>query len=209
MRAVYQASLISFLGCGETTSATAKKPAVTTKEGDIMFARIRAGFRLQAPIPLLDLRRNSDFAPFFEPQPIGPTPYRGSPKNLTPPSAFAAPPWQIMLGGMLIMLVVAMIALQARPTLWPRPMAETRLTPQSLAHQNTAEDALRMAVERLDRFNRETRLYRDPNAEVFIPGFGYGSPNAMRLQFQGQVEARRADHERLQHSVQIARAAAP
>ncbi len=174
-----------------------------------MFARIRAGFRLRAPIPQLDLRRNSDFTPFFETQPIGPTLHRGSPKNLTQPSAFAASPWQIMLGGMLIILAATVIALQARPTLWPRPMVETRISPPSLGHQNTAEDALRMAVERLDRFNRQTTLYRDPNAEVFIPGFGYGSPNTMRLQIQGQVEARRADHERLQHSLQIARAAAP
>jgi hypothetical protein len=56
-----------------------------------------------------------------------------------------------------------------------------------------AEDALQWAVERLDRFNRETRLYRDPNAEVVIPGFGYGSPNAVSLQVQEQVEAARAE----------------
>ncbi|MCA3278236.1 MAG: hypothetical protein ING10_03090 [Roseomonas sp.] len=174
-----------------------------------MFARIRAIFGLPAPMPLLDLPRKGNFAPFIEAQPIGQTLYRGSPKNLTPPSAFAATPWQIVLGGTLIMLAATMIALQARPIFWPRPMVETRLSLPSLGHQYTAEDALRMAVERLDRFNRETTLYRDPNGDVFIPGFGYGSPNAMRFQLQDALEARRADHERLQHSVQIARAAAP
>ena len=59
-----------------------------------------------------------------------------------------------------------------------------------------------MAVERLDRFNRETRLYRDPNAEVVIPGFGYGSPNAVRLQVQEQVEAARAEYERLRQAAE-------
>lgn len=71
-----------------------------------------------------------------------------------------------------------------------------------------AEDALQMAVERLDRFNRETRLYRDPNAEVVIPGFGYGSPNAVRLQVQEQVEAARAEYERLRQAAEQAQARA-
>jgi hypothetical protein len=209
MPALYQSSLIRFLGCGETSSTALKKHVATTKEGAIMFARIRARFRSRASIALLDLRRNRDFAPVIETQPIGQPLDRGSHKNLALPSAFAAMPWQMVLGGTLIMLVATMVVLQARPMLWPLPMVETRIPPQSLAYQHTVEDALRMAVDRLDRFNRETALYRDPNAEVFIPGFGYGSPNAMRLQIQDQVEARRADHERLQHSVHIARAAAP
>ncbi|NKD87757.1 hypothetical protein HEQ72_05495 [Haematospirillum sp. 15-248] len=69
-----------------------------------------------------------------------------------------------------------------------------------------AEDALQMAVERLDRFNRETRLYRDPNAEVVIPGFGYGSPNAVRLQVQEQVEAARVELDRLRQAGERAQA---
>ena len=64
-----------------------------------------------------------------------------------------------------------------------------------------------MAVERLDRLNRETRLYRDPDADVVIPGFGYGSPNALRLQIQEQVDARRVDYEQLRRAVE--KSAAP
>lgn len=60
-----------------------------------------------------------------------------------------------------------------------------------------AEDALQRSVERLERLNNETRRYRDPNAEVFIPGFGYGSPNAVRVQLQTEVQAARDEFERL------------
>jgi hypothetical protein len=88
-------------------------------------------------------------------------------------------------------------------------MAETRLSLQSSGNQKAAEEALRLSVERLDRFNRETRLYLDHDAEVTIPGFGYGSPNAMRLQLQEQMEAIRADYQQLQQSVEIARAPVP
>jgi len=104
------------------------------------------------------------------------------------------------LGVTLIMLVATLVAQQARPLLWPSQMAETRLSLQSFGNQKAAEEALRLSVERLDRFNRETRT---------IPGFGYGSPNAMRLQLQDQVEALRADHQRLRQTVEIARAHVP
>ena len=67
-----------------------------------------------------------------------------------------------------------------------------------------AANALEQAVERLDRLNRETRLYRDPNAEVFIPGFSFGSPNAVRAQLQSQVDAARAELDRLQQATERA-----
>ncbi|MFN8700972.1 MAG: phage tail length tape measure family protein, partial [Rhodospirillales bacterium] len=63
-----------------------------------------------------------------------------------------------------------------------------------------AANALEQAVERLDRLNRETRLYRDPNAEVVIPGFSFGSPNAVRAQLQSQVDAARTELERQQQA---------
>ena len=60
-----------------------------------------------------------------------------------------------------------------------------------------AENALQRSVERLERLNNETRRYRDPNAEVVIPGFGYGSPNAVRVQLQTEVQAARDEFDRL------------
>lgn len=132
-----------------------------------------------------------------------------SPAPIGQPSALPAISWQAVLGVTLIMLVATLVAQQARPLLWPSQMAETRLSLQSFGNQKAAEEALRLSVERLDRFNRETRLYLDPDAEVTIPGFGYGSPNAMRLQLQDQVEALRADHQRLRQTVEIARAHVP
>ena len=64
-------------------------------------------------------------------------------------------------------------------------------------HIGDAEDALQRAIERLEKFNNETRRYRDPNAEVFIPGFSFGAPNAVRVQLQAEVEAARTEFERL------------
>jgi hypothetical protein len=55
------------------------------------------------------------------------------------------------------------------------------------------QDAVDDAAERLRRFDAETRLYRDPDAEVVIPGFGYGSPRAVRAQLQAQLEAFQQD----------------
>jgi phage-related minor tail protein len=60
-----------------------------------------------------------------------------------------------------------------------------------------AESALERAIDRLERLNNETRRYRDPAAEVFIPGFWYGSPNAVRAQLEREVEAARQEFERL------------
>jgi hypothetical protein len=143
-------------------------------------------------------------------QPNGLRHDRGSPKCLTLPGALAvapAAPWQKVLCGTLLMLVAIIVAPQARPMFWPLLTAETRMSPQSQGYLNAAEDALKMAVERLDRLNRETRLYRDPDAEVVIPGFGYGSPNALRLQIQEQVDARRVDYEQLRRAVE--KSAAP
>ena len=71
-----------------------------------------------------------------------------------------------------------------------------------------AANALEQAVERLDRLNRETKLYRDPNTEVFIPGFSFGSPHAVRAQLQAQVEAARIELERLQQATDRAQAQA-
>jgi hypothetical protein len=55
------------------------------------------------------------------------------------------------------------------------------------------QDAVDAASERLQRFDAETRHYRDPDAEVVIPGFGYGSPRALRAQLQTQLEAVQRD----------------
>lgn len=60
-----------------------------------------------------------------------------------------------------------------------------------------AESAMERAIDRLERLNNETRRYRDPAAEVFIPGFWYGSPNAVRAQLEREVEAARQEFERL------------
>jgi len=68
-----------------------------------------------------------------------------------------------------------------------------------------AEDALQLAVERLERFDRETRLYRDPNAETVIPGFGYGAPTAVRGQLQEQMAAARAEYDRVREVAERAR----
>jgi hypothetical protein len=55
------------------------------------------------------------------------------------------------------------------------------------------QDDVDTASDRLQRFDAETRLYRDPDAEVVIPGFGYGSPRAVRAQLQAQLAAARRD----------------
>ena len=60
-----------------------------------------------------------------------------------------------------------------------------------------AQDALLRTIERLERFNSETRLYRDQNSETMIPGFGYGSANAVRAQLETEVEAARKEFQRL------------
>ena len=70
-------------------------------------------------------------------------------------------------------------------------------TPQVRDPVSDAANALERATERLDKLNTETRRYRDPNAEVFIPGFSYGSPNAVRVQLQREVDAARVEFERL------------
>lgn len=59
-----------------------------------------------------------------------------------------------------------------------------------------AQTVLESATERLQRFDAETQRYRDPDAEVVIPGFGYGSPRALRAQLQAQLESARGEVER-------------
>src|SRR5262249_30410939 len=55
------------------------------------------------------------------------------------------------------------------------------------------QDAVDAASERLRRFDAETRGYRDPDAEVVIPGFGYGSPHRVRAPLKGELEAAQRD----------------
>jgi hypothetical protein len=50
-------------------------------------------------------------------------------------------------------------------------------------------DALGVARDRLARLNAETARYRSQDAEVTIPGFGFGSPNALRADLQRQIDA--------------------
>jgi hypothetical protein len=59
-----------------------------------------------------------------------------------------------------------------------------------------AQTVLESATERLQRFDAETQRYRDPDAEVVIPGFGFGSPRALRAQLQAQLESARSEVER-------------
>ena len=58
--------------------------------------------------------------------------------------------------------------------------------------EQIGRDALDVATERLARLNGETARYRSQDAEVTIPGFGFGSPNAIRAQLQAEIDALRA-----------------
>ena len=58
--------------------------------------------------------------------------------------------------------------------------------PRSASDQ--AGDALGVARDRLARLNAETARYRSQDDEVTIPGFGFGSPNALRADLQRQID---------------------
>ncbi|MCA0303475.1 MAG: phage tail length tape measure family protein [Proteobacteria bacterium] len=63
--------------------------------------------------------------------------------------------------------------------------------------EDAARDALAIAVDRLEKFNQATKNYRSQDAEVTIPGFGFGAPNSIRAQLEALVEKARSEVERL------------
>ena len=64
-------------------------------------------------------------------------------------------------------------------------------------HIAVTEHALQREIERLETFTNETRRYLDPTAEVFIPVFCFGAPNAVRMQLQAGNKAARTEFERM------------
>src|SRR5882724_3590359 len=97
----------------------------------------------------------------------------------------------LMMGAM---FVVAAGALAARDVLPSAGAAADRGPAMTAtAIDQRLQDAVDAASERVERFDAETRGYRDPDAEVVITGFGYGSLHAVRAQLQAQLEAARRD----------------